>query len=254
MVKINLLPIYILERSRVRRIAVAVGLLLVLQIIALVLAVMHAKAKVAMEQDRAKYWGDVATVVDDVATMTQERKSAVGPYQQWVTWVDSQKVYNSKVADLLMYMAHFVHAKVALQSFSWSGTSLTLSGTTDSLETANQFYLNMLRCPIAATVQYQVQVPGWTPPQPTPLRRPGAPGPYALPGTTISPVSPQGTGYGAPSYGVRQVNPKESVPVSLGVQLRPEYIPVPTPPPISPSQPSGGGGATPAGAFMPTGR
>jgi hypothetical protein len=249
MVKINLLPIYILERSRVRRTAVAVGLLLVLQIIALVLVVIHAKAKVAMEQDRAKYWGDVATVVDDVATMTRERESAVGPYEQWVTWVDSQKVYNSRVADLLTYMAHFVHAKVALQSFTWTGTSVTLAGATDSLETAKQFYLNMLDCPIAATVQFQVQVPGWNPSQPTALRRPGVAGPYALPGTT-----PQGTGYGAPSYGVRQVNPKESVPVSLGVQLRPEYVPLPSPPPISPSQLSGGGGATPARGPMPTGR
>jgi Tfp pilus assembly protein PilN len=249
MVKINLLPIYILERSRVRRIAVVVGLLLVLQIIALLLAVMHAKAKVAMEQDRAKYWGDVAAAVDEVGKMTQGRKTDVVPYQQWVNWVDSQKVYNNRVADLLQYMAHFVHAKVVLREFSWGGARISFSGATDSLATVRQFYMNMLRCPIVATVQLQVQVPGWTPTQLTPLQRPGAPGTYPALGTRTMPVSPQGTGYGPAQYrasAVRQVNPKESVPVTLQMTLRPEYIPVPTPPPASASQTTGGTVASPA--------
>jgi Tfp pilus assembly protein PilN len=264
MVKINLLPVHILERSRVRRTAVMVGLLLVLQGVALLLAVMHAKAKVAMEQDRATYWSQVASAVDDAAAMTSERQSAAGPYHQWVSWVDSEKTYETGVADLLQYLARFVHAKVALRQFEWSGAQVRLTGVTDSVETAKQFYLNMLRCPIVASVQLQTQVPGWSPPQLGVAGRTGAASTGTAPGASypspglssaVSGAGPAATGY---VYG-QSVNPKERVPVALQIQLLPQYVPAPSSPPTAPTQATGtAAGTTPgvssgAGAAGPYG-
>jgi Tfp pilus assembly protein PilN len=237
MIKINLLPAYVLEKHLARRTAIIVALVIVAQLAALGFAVLKANGAMAEEKLRLQYWTEEAKKVSTADGLKGEVAGRTGPYQAYVDFAASMGESHRKWAWLWEEMARWVDSKVVLSSVNINGTNVQLQGATDSLESAKRWYLNTMRCYLYSSVQLSVAVPGWQPPvQTSTLTAFGTGGRIAPPGGPPGQVS----------------SSKEDVPVTLACTLKPEYIITPPAPPAAGAAVPGGA-ATVSGPRAPTG-
>jgi hypothetical protein len=241
-IKINLLPAYVLERHLVRRTAMLMGVVILAQVSALGFALVQLGGAQQEADVRLKHWTAKANEVSTVQNQANQERSAAGPFQAWVDFVNNVHTNNAKWAWLYEEIAKWVDNKVVLRTMNASGQTVTLTGATDSLESAKRWYLNSFMCYLYADVKLQVQVPGWTaPPEGQLTAAAGVPGAAGLRFALGS------AGAGRPQIGptaaAQLTSPSERTPVTLTCSLKPQFLIIPPAPPTAGGQVIQGPGA-----------
>lgn len=206
MIKIQLLPPYIIERRRVKALAALLVFVLVVEALAF-MAYLWAPAPFSLatrrrqaesRRDRAvEAQNEVMALEGELAAM----RNRYGAKQSWVTWVDDADARPAQWVGYFKRLNDYFPADVVVNGLNLpSGNTLNLSGSTSSLMAAARWYLNMLRCEMVSPQTNAVQ------------------------------FSPGAVASGA-------ANPRMQMPVSISVTLKPEYLdhmmPVPTPAGVS---------------------
>jgi len=202
MIKIQLLPPYILERRRVKALAILIVSVLVVETL-LFAALLWApvpgsyasKWRAAQERRDKAFAEQVA--VEDLQAQVAKVKASYGAKQTWVTWVDEADRRPAQWVGYFKMVNKYFPGDVVVHGLNLpSGNTLNLTGSTSGMMSAARWYLNMLRCEMVAPDINAVQF---------------------NPGTVAA---------GA-------VNPRMAMPVSISVSLKPEYLdmmmPVPMP-------------------------
>lgn len=180
MIKINLLPSYILERVRIRRVVWWIVGLLVIELLAFGFAALRIKSEVAAAEERLGYWQKEAGKVTAVTTLTGQVKSNTTPYVTWLNWFTGLERHNVLLANYLQGVSTFIYRRVQITNLSLdnSRSLVTIIGKTDSLESLSRYYLNMLRGPFTQVV-LSTTITGWNLAGAPPLSP--RPGPGGLP-------------------------------------------------------------------------
>jgi len=252
-IKINLLPAYVLERHLVRRTAMLMGAVIVAQAVAVGFALVQLSGAQQEADVRLKHWTDKANEVSTVQNQANTERSAAGPFQAWVDFVNNLHTNNAKWAWLYEEISKWVDNKVVLRTMNASGQTVTLTGATDSLESAKRWYLNSFMCYLYGDVKLQVQVPSWTAPSAgQPAAVGGGPGAGGLRFTLGQPGA-AGLQLG-PASAAQLTPPSERTPVTLTCTLKPQFLIIPPAAPTAGGQVTQGVGAgrgVPAGPRMP---
>jgi Tfp pilus assembly protein PilN len=202
MIKIQLLPPYILERRRVKALALLIVFVLIVETLlfaALVWAPVPgsyaSKARAATAR-RDKAWADQAAV-EELQAQVDRVKASYGAKQTWVAWVDEADRRPAQWVGYFKMVNKYFPADVVVHGLNLpSGNTLNLTGSTSDMMAAARWYLNMLRSEMVAPDINAVQF---------------------NPGTVAAGAA----------------NPRMAMPVSISVSLKPEYLdmmmPVPTP-------------------------
>jgi hypothetical protein len=211
MIKIQLLPPYIVERRRVKALVALLIFVLIVEVLGF-MAYLWAPAPFSLSSQRraAEERRDKAFQAEqEVVALEAERDRIRGRYEakgSWVRWVDEA---DAKPAEWVAYFTKLVDyfpADVVVNGLSLpSGNTLNLSGSTSGLMAAARWYLNMLRCDVVNT-EFGQQAVQFNP--------------------------------GAVAAG--SANPRMQMPVSISVALRPEFLDVMMP--IARPAEIGGGG------------
>ncbi len=202
MIKIQLLPPYIVERRRVKALVALLVFVLVVEVLGF-MAYLWAPAPFSLatrrrqaesRRDRALQAQDEVMALEAELAGIQARYSAK---QNWMTWVDDADARPAQWVAYYKMLNDYFPADVVVNGLNLpSGNTLNLSGSTSSLMAAARWYLNMLRCEMVSPSPFAVQ------------------------------FSPGAVASGA-------ANPRMQMPVSIAVSLKPEYLdmmmPVPTP-------------------------
>jgi Tfp pilus assembly protein PilN len=177
MIKINLLPAYILERHRIRRAIGVVVVLLVIELLAFGFAFIRIRTAVTAEQERLDYWTREANKVAAIENLTNDVKARTAPYQKWLQWFTGLESHNARLADMLKEISAYVYNRVHLTEWAFDSAqkTITLTGRTDSLESLARYYLNALRGPFT-NVELTTTVSGWNLAGAPPLTPPAGPG------------------------------------------------------------------------------
>ncbi|MCJ7751557.1 MAG: hypothetical protein MUQ65_10755 [Armatimonadetes bacterium] len=214
MIKIQLLPPHILERRRVKALAILIVFVLIVQTL-LFAALLWApvpgsyasKARASLDR-RAKALAEQA-VVEGLQVQVDSLKASYGAKQTWVAWVDEADRRPAQWVGYFKMLNKYFPSEVVVHGLNLpSGNTLNLTGSTSDMMSAARWYLNMLRCEMVTADINAVQ------------------------------FSPGVVAVGA-------VNPKMAMPVSMGVSLKPEYLdmmmPVPMPSGVTAGGRVGGG-------------
>jgi len=215
MIKVNLLPAHILERRRVKALAVLLVLILAIEALAFA-AYMWAPAPFSIgrqlqrAQDRRAKAEAAEAEVYDLEAEVQAVRARYASLAGWVSWVDEADALPEKWIKYFATLNKYVPGEVVLNGLSPpSGGALTLSGSTRDMMAAVRWYMNMLRCemvdPSPGSVQFS----------------PGTAQYAGEPGAAADPMA---------------------MPVSIRVVLKPEYLDIFTMP-VAPPADVGGSGA-----------
>ena len=202
MIKIQLLPPYILERRRVKALAILIAFVLIVETL-LFAALLWApvpgsyasKARAAVER-RDKAFAEQAAV-EELQARVAALEASYGAKQTWVTWVDDADRRPAQWVGYFKLLNKYFPGDVVVHGLNLpSGNTLNLTGSTSDMMAAARWYLNMLRCEMVTPDINAVQF---------------------NPGTVAAGAA----------------NPRMAMPVSVSVSLKPEYLdmmmPVPTP-------------------------
>jgi Tfp pilus assembly protein PilN len=225
MIKVNLLPAHILERRRVKTMAVGLILLLAIEVL-LFAAYVWAPAPFSIgtqlkrAQDRRATAEAAEAEVYDLEADVQRVRARYAALAGWVSWVEEADALPEKWIKWFTTLNDYIPADVVLNGLSPpSGGTLNLSGSTRDIMSAVRWYMNMLRCemvdPALGSVQFS----------------PGSAQFTGEPGAAADPMA---------------------MPVSISVVLKPEYLDIFTMPVAPPAGAGGGqtarrGGATTRG-------
>ncbi len=222
MIKINLLPGYIVERRRVKALAILLGFFLLAEV-ALFVAYIYAPgpwslnnklAEAIQRRDKAL---QAQTEVENLKAEADSVKASYAVKASWVKWVDDADAKPAQWVAYFKTITRYFPADVVVNGLPLpSGTSLNLSGSTNSMMSAARWYLNMLRCEMVA------------------------------PNANAVTFTPGQLAVGSP-------NPRMAMPVSISMQIQPQYLdmmmPVASPAGVGGGTGRGGGrmGAGPGG-------
>jgi Tfp pilus assembly protein PilN len=217
MIKINLLPGYILESRRVKallRLLVAFILIEVALLSAYVWSPVP-KALPSQKKEADANLSQWTKRYNDTAALEQQAKDTAARFAakaSWVKWVDDADRIPGRWINYFKLVNKYIPKDVVINGLPLpSGNVLNLSGTTSDLRAASRWYLNMLRCEMVQ-------------PDPNAVR-------FSVSGMVGWPGTPPGPG----------VNPKMSTPVAISIALNPEYIPLGLAPAVPPDAGVGGG-------------
>jgi Tfp pilus assembly protein PilN len=213
MIKIQLLPPYIVERRRVKALIVLLVFVLIVEAL-LFMAYLWAPAPFSLatrrqkaEERRDRAWEkeqEVRQLEDDLADIQARYRSK----QSWVSWVDDADSRPARYVAYFKTITDYFPADVVVNGLNLpSGNTLNLSGNTSDLMAAARWYLNMLRCEMVNTEL----------------------------GRNAVQFSPGSMASGA-------VNPRMQMPVSISVALKPEDLDSILMPVARPQAIGGGGG------------
>jgi len=223
MIKINLLPGYILEARRVKRLMALLGALVVLVALGLA-AYVWAPAPFSLQSrlsEAEQRYEDAWARAERVRQTESEALSVEAQYAGQaaaVSWVEEVDRIPERWVRYYSLLNKYIPSDVVVSGLPVpSGTTLTLTGQTSSLEAAARWYLSMLRCEMVdaslgpTAVQFQTSTPdhtGQLPEGPNPkmqqpvmitiavrpeyldmLHVPAPPARAAYPGTPASPQS-----------------------------------------------------------------
>lgn len=216
MIKINLLPPHIIERRRVKAVAILLGVVFVIVVFLLaavtwgpIPGVSYAERLKAAEARRDAAF-QAQTEVEQLQAEVNAVAAGYAAKGAIVTWVEDADKRPAQWVTYFNMVNQYIPADVVVNGLPLpSGTNLNLTGSTTDLMAAARWYLNMLRCEMVDTSQGRNAV-RFTP--------------------------------GNMSGG----NPKMAMPVSLSVVLKSEWtdmmMPVGTPTSVGGSVSRGGGG------------
>jgi hypothetical protein len=221
MIKINLLPPHVVEKRKVRGLAILLLALLLFEIGGLFF---YYSTLVKLEKEQQQLYTDTKTKADYVRGLKSEAAAeldAAGKVLGQVAWYDGILQHNAKIADTLIKINEYIYAKMTINSWNVNGASVTLQGATKDLDHVASAYLNLLRSPYITPARGVTFSPslGVAPsgPQGGPQQRPGGPrgaGPPAL---------QQGPSQAPRTVAPASGNPNEAMGVTFRLFLKPEY-------------------------------
>jgi Tfp pilus assembly protein PilN len=169
MIKINLLPSYILEARRVKAV-IALMALVVLGVAGLLAAYVWAPAPWSLSsqdktaKDEYNRVSAEANAVQQLQNDTNQIKGRYGEKQTWVQWVNDADKLPAKWARYWQLLNKYIPSDVVVNGLPVpSGGGLQLSGTTSDQKAAARWYLNMLRCEMVdgESVSFNTATVGW---------------------------------------------------------------------------------------------
>jgi Tfp pilus assembly protein PilN len=222
MIKINLLPSYILEARRVKAV-IALMAIVVLGVAGLLAAYVWAPAPWSLSsrdkaaKDEYKRVSAEANAVRQLQSQTNQIRGSYSEKQTWVQWVNEADKLPAMWVRYYQLLGKYIPSDVVVNGLPVpNGGNLQLSGTTSDQKAAARWYLNMLRCEMAVdnSVSFNTATVGW-------------PGELAV-----------------------GENPKMSTQVSISMAIKPDYLTMLNPV----STPAGVGGGGGRGGGMGGGR
>jgi|GEM_PF-5126243 len=147
MIKINLLPPHVVEKRKVRSLAV---LLLALLLVELGGFSFYYATLKRTEADRKAKYAEVnarATEVEGLQAEAQAELAAAKPLLSKVGWYENIYQKNSKIADTLEKINEYIYAKMTVRSLTLNGGQVNIQASTRDLDHVASAYLNLLRSP-----------------------------------------------------------------------------------------------------------
>jgi Tfp pilus assembly protein PilN len=161
MLRINLLPAYVAQRRVTRMLLAVYGTILIV----LLVVIGGFYGAIAPMDDHYKYLADQAAAakaaVDAVNTQASTVTSSIGPIQQKLDFVNAVHDYNKAFPKLFEEVAQYTSPKILYNSMSLSGTSLTITGYTPSLNELGKYLIEMYKEPDASAVALATAIPGY---------------------------------------------------------------------------------------------
>ncbi|UCC67108.1 MAG: hypothetical protein JSV79_08140 [Armatimonadota bacterium] len=154
MIKINLLPHYIIERRRVTAWAIGMVALLILEALALGAYVwaplpFSLKQRLGAAKTRAAEAREKAAYVEGLDGEIGRVQARFAAKESWVTWVERADEVPAAWVKYLKMINDTIPADVVIHGLPLpSGGALNLSGSTSDMMSAVRWYLNMLRSDI----------------------------------------------------------------------------------------------------------
>jgi hypothetical protein len=154
MIKINLLPHYIVERRRVTAWAIGMVALLILEALALAAYVwaplpFSLKQRLAAADKRALEAREKAAYVEGLDGEIGRVQTRFAAKESWVTWVERADEVPAAWVKYLKMINDTIPADVVIHGMPLpSGGALNLSGSTSDMMSGVRWYLNMLRSEI----------------------------------------------------------------------------------------------------------
>jgi Tfp pilus assembly protein PilN len=193
MIKINLLPGYILERRRVKALLALLVLVLLAELAGLAAYIwapmpfsLTAKYNEAVERrDKAL---QEQQVVENLQFEAQRVQSSYQTKASWVKWVDDADARPQQWVSYFKTVTRYIPADVVINGLALpSNNTINFSGSTSNMMAAVRWYLNVLRSEMVVANNTAVN------------------------------FSPGQTAAGA-------ANPRMAMPVSISMQIKPEYL------------------------------
>jgi hypothetical protein len=199
MLKINLLPPYINQQSKIRSAWTLMGVLLAVELVGLTLFQASKRAeedqKIAEVTQKETQVGEV----QKLATEAQQIRSEVAPIKEKTDFINQLLSYNKVRPDLYERVASYIYREIWVSGMQAEQNILTMPASGKSISGVGRFLLFMQNSPDFSRIQIS-SVPGWPP---------GTPGVEAgglsgdagggLPGGPG--FGPPGGGYGGPPGG-----------------------------------------------------
>jgi len=152
MIKINLLPRYIIERRRVKALAALLVFVLVVEVLAFA-AYLWAPMPFSLTrqwqlaEERRKNAEQDRLECEQIEQDSEEITNRFAGKASFVNFVAEADALPGKWVEYFKRIRKYIPAEVVLNGLPLpSGTNLNLSGSTSGLMAAARWYLNMLRC------------------------------------------------------------------------------------------------------------
>jgi hypothetical protein len=160
--KINLLPPYILEKRKVRRAALLFGILFV----ALIAGMLAWWAKLgSQERDLQTRLADMqqkAAMVTAKQAMVAAEKAKSPIIQNKVKFIEDVMAYNLKAPKLYEELAKYTYSRILYASVQPSGNQITIQAHARSVGDCGRYLLNMYRASHIFSSVGISAVPGWS--------------------------------------------------------------------------------------------
>ncbi|MBW3625300.1 MAG: hypothetical protein KY468_18030 [Armatimonadetes bacterium] len=162
MTKVNLLPDYIWEGQRLRRTAMIVASLVVLELVALGFWYMQtntALADVTAERDE---WQVKAAAVDEINTKAEAITAAIKPITDKVDYITQIIEHNQKFPALFERTNMYTYYRVGYRQLQPQVSVLNMTANARSVGDIGRYLLNIQRAKDTFTaVSITSQMPGW---------------------------------------------------------------------------------------------
>jgi hypothetical protein len=245
-IKVNLLPPFVVERKLIIRFLKAVIVLVIVWVALLGWYVHGLQTKLAAEKQRLADETAKKTAVEQTIAAIASVQGQTAPIKQWVDFYAAVQTHAQKYVTVLDLLTRYTSNNSILSSWTGSGTAVTIAGSSaGGTRGFARYYLNIIRCPLWAkdaagepAVVITSALGGWSL---------GMPGGAGLQGVG-SPMPGAGS---APGGGVGLVS---DISLSLSCTLANEYnltapgapggaaAPAPPAPAVAPPPMAGGGG------------
>jgi hypothetical protein len=224
MLRINLLPPYINQQSKIRSAWTLMAALLVAELIGLTLFQASKRAEEKEKISTVEQKEQQVVQVQKLATEAQNIRAQVAPIKEKTDFINQLLAYNKVRPDLYERVASYIYQEVWVSGMQAEQNILTMPASGKSISGVGRFLLFMQNSPDFSKVQIS-SVPGWPPGTPGveaggiggdvggaagPGYGRGAPAGYGAPGSLPGgpPGGPPGgasagggPGYGAPGPG-----------------------------------------------------
>jgi len=189
MIKINLLPPHILERRRVKIVAVLMALLLLATAAIMILIVFSLRSQVTSSKEALTKATAEATEVTSIKENADALRGSFQGKSLWVGFVDSADRYPQAWVKWFQRINRWIPDELVINSLPPPNNNiLTLQGSTSDYRAANRLWHNLMRCDLLA--------------------------PSAGPNVTVNPLMP------GPSGGA---NPRMAYPVTVTMNINGAY-------------------------------
>ena len=143
MIKINLLPKSINEKAIVRKIAILMGVLLLLVLGGGMGYSFKLAGDVQREEQLASETEAYEQRVKNIQSQTASIVAETGPIQAKLDFINNVLKYNEEYPKLYEQVSRWIYEKVVLVAISSDGAQVTLQAKVKSLEDLGRFLLNM---------------------------------------------------------------------------------------------------------------
>jgi hypothetical protein len=220
MIKINLLPPHVVERRKVRSLAILLLAVLLLEIGGFFF---YYSTLVQTEKKKQAQLAQVTTEANNVLSLEAEAQAeiaAAGPVLGEIARFDNIYKHSAKIADTLSKINEYIYAKMTVRNLSLNGTQVSIQGTTKNLDHIAAAYLNLLRSPYITPARGVGFTPSLGRSSSAPSAGPQRGRPGGMDGSRRGgPTSAAPTASAPAAMG----NPNELAGVSFKFTLKPEY-------------------------------
>jgi len=162
MIKINLLPPYVLERQAVRRLMALFAALLVFVVAACAGVWWKTTRDLNALQKELDYTRQIEQQVNTTKSQASSELAKVGPISTKVKFIEDVMAYNTKAPALYEELARFTYEKIRYRDISLSDTDMNIQAYAPSLADAGRYLLNLYRATHIFSQVSMSAVPGYS--------------------------------------------------------------------------------------------